>query len=504
MPMKLIFLPNGGCFFDSSVRTYWTPELDATTAALLSGTAPGASKIAKLLQIELAPDAVFLCYRDAADAFVLRHNLQGRYPQLAAWIDGDAKHEADAYRIALGPAGQFFARSNRGYRWHGVPDQFHEKLQAMMAGGDDDGGGWRAGWTPDGAAFGVHGTFAIFCQGGKSIALSRDFAKHYPDLVAKLAERMKAPESTRVGYSHVFVSPYTANEFLVVWADNTLSWKLPPSFYSFTTAMEDWARCTAPAPPRTELPALDVDDIIARARARPRSVSSISHLSGSTAAGSPQSSRSSLLDHRGAPAAPRGTADRGWRPAAGAHGAGYHSPGPSPASWTFEGSRPRPPYSPYPSFTAPAPAPSPYFSGAAPPAFFETAQDASAAQILRYFHAMREVMSHLGPSSGLGGGGGGGFGGFGGGGGGLSSLGSGGFGGGGLGGGGFGSPLSFSPLSMFGGGGGGGPLSGLGAGLGGVDPTGGLLSPWSAMSSMGMDPFSLTTSVATNAGCTIM
>ena len=389
--------------------------------------------------------------------------------------------------------------SNRGYRWHGVPEQFHEKLQAMMAGADDAGasdGGWRDGWAPDGAAFGVHGSFIILCRGGKLVAPSTDFATHYPDMYAKLAARLKEPYATRVAYKHIFVNPYRANEFLIVWADRTLSWRLPPSFYEFTGAMEDWVSLAAPGTSASmELPAADIDDIIARARTAPRASapSQSSESLMSTASGATRSSVSSVSDRSLTPFA--GARGPGWssqRPFAGAQ---VRSPD-SSRGMPFSGAPYRPRYSTYPSFTS-LPTPS-YPSYSPSMSFFETTQDASAAEMLRYFRVMRAVVSHISSSNGLGGGGG------------LSSFGGGGlsgggFSGGGLSVGGFGSPLSFSPLSMFGGGGGGGlPFSGLGMGFGGMDPTGGMLNPWGMMSSMGMDPFSMTTNVAASAGCSIM
>ena len=111
------------------------------------------------------------------------------------WIDGDPQHHGDKLRVALGPDGQFFAWSNRGYRWHSASAQFHDEIQNMMA-GDDEVMRWRPGYKPSGAAFGVEGSFLIFCEGGEHIALSENFYRCYPALNTKIRERFKAARTT--------------------------------------------------------------------------------------------------------------------------------------------------------------------------------------------------------------------------------------------------------------------------------------------------------------------
>ena len=65
----------------------------------------------------------------------------------------------------------------------------------MMA-GDDDGPGWRKGWKPSGAAFGLSDCFMIFCEGGEHVALSKNLGQNYPGLVERLKNRFRASRST--------------------------------------------------------------------------------------------------------------------------------------------------------------------------------------------------------------------------------------------------------------------------------------------------------------------
>ena len=419
-------------------------ELDPSIAAILGGTAGGQPKIAKLLQFEYAFSSVFMCYRDETGAYTTRHSLDSSYPKLAAWIDGDDGHHGDKYRIALGPSGQFFAMSNRGYRWHGVPEQFHDEMQTMMAGDDEGPGGWRAGWKPSGAAFGVHNSFLVFCEGGEHVILSRNLGQHYPDLVKRLQQRFAAPRTTAGVYEYIAINPYAPNEFLVVWVDGTLSWKLPPSFSAFTGAMEEWLdHCNAQKPAAVDV---DVDSLVERMRCRSPSISSSSIDSRTTLVSDAYSASSSRTS------TPCAQPMRGFYPSTTPRPQYY----PSPSAYSYQ--YPYSPNSVYPS------SPMPYYS------LFSAPQDSSVMDMLRFFQSMQQVTSHV-----------------------TSSMGSGLFGNGG----GFVDPtMGMSSVTMFGG----SPFAGGGTSLWGMDPTGGLLNPWSAMGSFGLDPGTL----AMSTGCTVM
>ena len=336
-----------------------------------------------------------------------------------------------------------------------------------------------------------------------TVQTSPNLVTHYPDLIVKLHERLGGTDAT---YRHIFLNPYQANEFLVVWSDNTLSWKLPPSFAKFADALAEWARGVNPGVP-AELPACDVQGIIARAKqSQPvqatRAIDSTSGFQSDAAAAAAATSRRASAPpqnaHRGYPPArpvPQHMSTAPVQRSAHAH-TWYRPPAAVPTAYS-------PPTSPlYSASPFASPASYPY----SPPAFFSGVQDTSAMQMLRYYQTMNKIMTHVFSNAASDGGGGynflGGGQAFGNSGFGTGGLWNGGFGGGGwVGGDSSGGALSMSPLSMFGGG---DPTSLLGGMLGGGDPTGGMTNPLTTLSSFGMDPTSLMSSVAITSGCTIM
>ena len=114
---------------------------------------------------------------------IKEHNLPN-HPILASWIDNNGPHAAEQCHISLGPNGQFFARSNQGYRWDGVPSQFSRDIQMMRT---PETGQFKIDCTPDGALFGINNTYLITCSGGKHFARSSNLEEHYPGLVKQLS-----------------------------------------------------------------------------------------------------------------------------------------------------------------------------------------------------------------------------------------------------------------------------------------------------------------------------
>ena len=118
------------------------------------------------------------------------HNVGSSHPELAKWIETSAPHassQRDEYNVSLGPKGQFFALSNLGHRWHGVPNEFHGHIQNMLAGG----GRWKEGWEPSGALFGVNNSYLITCKGGRHLAFSKNLSEQYPGLHKRVRERFE-------------------------------------------------------------------------------------------------------------------------------------------------------------------------------------------------------------------------------------------------------------------------------------------------------------------------
>ena len=133
-----------------------TEELDDFLKPILEGTAENTPEVKQLLCLETGVQsngshAGFICYRCTAGTTQIRmtgqqhlvwghselsvgYNFESSHPKLAAWLNGH-DHDGELLRISLGPKGQFFASSNRGYRWHGVKDEFQEDVQSMMTGG---------------------------------------------------------------------------------------------------------------------------------------------------------------------------------------------------------------------------------------------------------------------------------------------------------------------------------------------------------------------------------
>ncbi|MCJ1404026.1 Keratin, type II cytoskeletal 3 [Xylographa trunciseda] len=458
MSMKLIFLPDGGYFFDSTIQSYWTEKkLDPFVISILKAADQNAPKAQQLLCLETifqstGLPASFVCYKDKDGRTHTEHNLHGTHPKLAAWIDAKGKaHKGERYQIALGPQGQFFAFSNCGYRWHGVTDEFHEEIQEMM----DSGGGWKPDWKPSGAMFGIHNSYLITCEGGKHISMSKDFRFHYPDLYKEVVDHFK-DRTTASRYEYITINPYTQNEWLVVWKNDQISWSLPQEFSAISAGVKQW---------------LDTRNIT-------------SSLASSTPSGPNVPQHQLRKPNTFKP--PRPT----LRPSA-AH------------PYTYPCTQQPPPAYTNPSTQPSASIPPPSYR---PDLLWGRPQHSSAHQMLEFFRVLNKVTGNSNSGSSGGFGNSGGFGGMGG----LSGSGS--FGSSG----GFGSFGGLGNSGGFGGSGGFGTSGGLGGmdlfgqnPLGGafpLDPTsimtgGGMpVDPFSMMSSMGVDPVSLSVQY----GCSVM
>ncbi|MCJ1332207.1 hypothetical protein MMC10_008899 [Thelotrema lepadinum] len=238
MPMQLIFLSGGGYFFDSSVRVYWTEGFDDFLKSILKGTAENTPQVKQILCLETVLQsnglhASFICYRCSADTIQTRYNFESSHPKLVAWLDGNT-HSGEHFRISLGPKGQFFASSACGYRWHGVRDDFQEDIQKMMAGG----GGWEPGWAPDRALFGVDDSYLITCKGGKHLKMNRSLQIHYADLYKELKDHFHGSH-TACGYKYITINQHKKDEWVVVWNDETIAYKLPPALSSIYNGIQN-------------------------------------------------------------------------------------------------------------------------------------------------------------------------------------------------------------------------------------------------------------------------
>ena len=60
-------------------------------------------------------------------------------------------------------------------------------IQNMVA----SGGGWKEGWEPSGALFGVNRSYLITCKGGRHLAFGSNLSKQYPGLYKRVRERFE-------------------------------------------------------------------------------------------------------------------------------------------------------------------------------------------------------------------------------------------------------------------------------------------------------------------------
>lgn len=199
-----------------------TEQFDPFVKSVINGTFAGAPRLAHIQRLETVVQtdgkhASFLKYIDTAQYVQVREslllvassgtekswfpgvNLRSTHPKLAEWIVDTAKRgaglRADQVDVSLGRCGEFFARSNIGYRWHGVSEDFHEEIQEMLAPG---GAGWKPEWTPQHALFGINRSFLITVERGLHFAVSRNFHDCYPDLYQELARRLASQDGVGV------------------------------------------------------------------------------------------------------------------------------------------------------------------------------------------------------------------------------------------------------------------------------------------------------------------
>ena len=100
-------------------------------------------------------------------------------------------HSPQQIRVSLGPDPRtFFAVSDQGFRWGGVDDEFHGHVQDWLSGAGEEGG-WKPGYEPNGALFGINGGYLITCKGGRHLAWNKKLAQMngYPGLTERLMKR---------------------------------------------------------------------------------------------------------------------------------------------------------------------------------------------------------------------------------------------------------------------------------------------------------------------------
>ncbi|KAG8529889.1 uncharacterized protein KY384_005370 [Bacidia gigantensis] len=228
MAMKLLFLPEGGYFFDSGKKAYWTPDLDSFLADLLACTSP---VVEQIFDIAFANKAAFISFKTSEQKLSISHNLTQSSPILASWLDTKA-HARTQIRVSVGTNPRtFFAVSDQGFRWAGVDDEFHGILQEWLTGAGTEGG-WKSGYEPDGALFGVNGGYLITCKEGRHLAWNKKLAEPhgYPGLTARLTKRFTVTARDEQWYKYITLNPHVPDEWVVIWADGSISYNLSKSF----------------------------------------------------------------------------------------------------------------------------------------------------------------------------------------------------------------------------------------------------------------------------------
>ena len=79
--------------------------------------------------------------------------------------------------------------------------EFQGHVQSMLAGA---GKGWRDGYEPNGALFGVGGSYLITCKGGRHLAWNSNLEENYPILAGRLRDKFKGAEKEGKVVCNVF------------------------------------------------------------------------------------------------------------------------------------------------------------------------------------------------------------------------------------------------------------------------------------------------------------
>ena len=142
-------------------------------------------------------------------------------------------HSPQRIRVSLGPDPRtFFAVSDQGFRWGGVDDEFHGHVQDWLSGAGEEGG-WKPGFEPDGALFGINGGYLITCKGGRHLAWNKKLAQAngYPGLAERLmrrSDKMKREGKWEEKWVCRFISLLSSPELLELPIQKSPAFREPP------------------------------------------------------------------------------------------------------------------------------------------------------------------------------------------------------------------------------------------------------------------------------------